>query len=90
MEKEETCPILEYHLLEQVDRANQNRGAINNYGLKVAAEKLIVELMYKEDYTGFNISNGWIQNLKQHHSIRRKKKKRDGSRVNEKLLLGMK
>lgn len=81
--------MLESHLLEWVDRANHNRVAINDHVLKVAAEKLMLELNNKEDYTGFNISNGWIQNLKQRHSLRNKKKRGDGGEVDEKLLPGM-
>lgn len=69
---------LERHVLEWIDRANQNRVAINDYVLKVATEKLMAELGsdYKEDYTDFNVSNGWIHNLKQRHSLRSKKKMR--------------
>ena len=85
----EQFPTLEYHLLKWVDRVNQYRVAINDYVLKVTAEKLIVELTYKEDYMGFNISNGWIQNFKQRHRLRSKKKRGDGGGVNKKLLPGM-
>ena len=56
----EQFPTLKCHLLKWVDRVNQYRVAINDYVLKVTAEKLMVELTYKEHYMGFNISNGWI------------------------------
>ena len=58
--------------------------------LKVAAEKLMAELYAEsEDYTDFNICNGWIHNLKQRHKLRGKKKHDDGGGLDEKLLPSM-
>ena len=82
-------PLLEDHLVEWVDQANDKHIAINDCVLKAAAEELIVILskvqvpspLGYEDYTDFTISNSWLYNVKQRHGLSGKKMRGDGADI---------
>ena len=85
-------PILEDHLVEWVDRANQQHIAINDFVLRAAAQELIAELskmpshINSEDYTDFILSNGWLYSFKQQNALSGKKMQGDGAAVDANLL----
>ena len=60
--------VLELHLAEWVDRANEEHIHVTDDVLRIATEDMISMQPTKlttlaEDYTDFNISNGWLNHL---------------------------
>ena len=69
--RKQQLPVLELHLAEWVDRANKEYILVTDDVLRIATEEMISRLSttlttLAEDYTDFNISNGWLNNLPVH------------------------
>lgn len=67
-------PVLEQHFVEWVDRANEQHVVVSNDILRTTTEELISVLVAQipnlgEDYADFAMSNRWLSNIKNRHSI---------------------
>lgn len=73
--------------MEWVDRANLEHVPINDHVLRTAAQEIMLELKQiptlGEDYTDFDISNGWLFKAKRRHGLSSKRTRGDGGGIDE-------
>ena len=89
--RQEQYPILERHLREWVDRANEAAVNVTDNVLSTVGKKISKELSqiegHIEDYTDFTFSHGWVTAFKCQYGMGRMKLKGDSGNYDEGLVL---